>query len=205
VRVAEYLQYYDQHFPEPLNDAVGLDLRLGNNLLPAEGCMAWLQIGLQTKSSEEEMIAPLNLAIVIDRSGSMTDVDKMPYVKQSLGIFLRSLNPDDIVSIITYSDNAELVLKAQQVGDGSWIKRVIDSIEPGGSTNLHAGMMLGFREVERNYNIHRNNRVMLLTDGIATGEKPTPKRSPKTRLPITRREYISAPSGWGLNSMMRYS
>ena len=198
VRVAEYLQYYDQHFPEPLDEAIGLDLRLGNNLLPAEGCMAWLQIGLQTKSSEEEMIAPLNLAIVIDRSGSMNDPDKMPYVKQSLGIFLRSLNPDDMVSIITYSDNAELVLKTQQVGDGSWIKRVIDNIEPGGSTNLHAGMMLGFREVERNFNIHRNNRVMLLTDGIANRGETDPEKIAEDALAYNQKGIYLSTIGLGL-------
>ena len=197
VRVAEYLQYYDQHFPEPLDEAIGLDLRLGNNLLPAEGCMAWLQIGLQTKSSEEEMIAPLNLAIVIDRSGSMNDPDKMPYVKQSLGIFLRSLNPDDMVSIITYSDNAELVLKTQQVGDGSWIKRIIDNIEPGGSTNLHAGMMLGFREVERNFNIHRNNRVMLLTDGIANRGETDPEKIAEDALAYNQKGIYLSTIGLG--------
>ena len=198
VRVAEYLQYYDQHFPEPRDEAIGLDLRLGNNLLPAEGCMAWLQIGLQTKSSEEEMIAPLNLAIVIDRSGSMNDPDKMPYVKQSLGIFLRSLNPDDMVSIVTYSDNAELALKSQQVGDGSWVKRIIDSIEPGGSTNLHAGMMLGFREVERNYNIHRNNRVMLLTDGIANRGETDPEKIAGDALAYNQKGIYLSTIGLGL-------
>ena len=167
IRVAEYLQYYEHHFPEPERDAVGLDLRLGNSRMPIQGGTVWLQMGLQAKSAETEMVAPLNLAIVIDRSGSMNDRDKMPYVKQSLRIFLESLNPDDIVSIITYSDNAELVLPAQRVGDGRWVQAVIDRIQPGGNTNLHAGMMLGLQEVDKNFDIRRNNRVILLTDGMA--------------------------------------
>jgi Ca-activated chloride channel family protein len=198
VRVAEFLQYYDQHFPEPEEEAIGLDLRLGNNLLPAQGCMAWLQIGLQTKSSEMEMVAPLNLAIVIDRSGSMQAADKMPYVKQSLSIFLRSLNNDDIVSIVTYSDQAELTLPAQSVGDGSWIQQVINRIEPGGSTNLHAGMMLGFQEVERNFSIHRNNRVMLLTDGIANRGVTDPERIAADALAYNQQGIYLCTIGLGL-------
>ncbi len=167
IRVAEYLQYYEQHFPEPVQDTAGLDLRLGNYRMPVQGGPVWLQIGLQTTSAQTEMVAPLNLAIVIDRSGSMNDPDKMPYLKQSLRVFLESLQPDDIVSIVAYSDEAEVLHPAQPVGDGRWIRTVIDHLQPDGSTNLHAGMMLGFREVDKNFDIRRNNRVILLTDGIA--------------------------------------
>lgn len=167
IRVAEYLQYYDQTFPEPQHNSIGLDLRLGNSTMPMQGGLSWLQIGLQAKSDKTEIVAPLNLAIVIDRSGSMDSSDKMPYVKESLRIFLESLNPDDIVSLVTYSNDAELLLPAQPIGDGYWVERTIEQIEPDGNTNLHAGMMLGFQEVEKNFDIRRNNRVMLLTDGIA--------------------------------------
>ena len=74
IRVAEYLRYYEQHFPEPAQDTLGLDLRLGNSRLPAEGGQAWLQVGLQATSAETELVAPLNLALVIDGSGDDTSV-----------------------------------------------------------------------------------------------------------------------------------
>jgi hypothetical protein len=198
IRVAEYLQYYDQYFPEPINDSVGLDLRLGNTQFPAQGCMVWLQIGLQTKSATSEFVAPLNLALVIDASGSMGATDKMPYVKQSLAIFLRSLNPDDIVSIITYNDNARVLLPARQLGDGRWIQSVIDEIKTGGSTNLHAGMMLGFEEVDRNFSIHRNNRVMLLTDGIANVGVTDPKAIAADALAYNQKGIYLSTIGLGL-------
>ena len=61
LRVAEYLQYYKQNFPQPVNTTLGLDLRLGNAQVPVEGGTAWLQIGIQAKSSAAEDIAPLKI------------------------------------------------------------------------------------------------------------------------------------------------
>jgi Ca-activated chloride channel family protein len=167
LRVAEYLNYYEQHFPEPVETTLGLDLRPGNPQMPAAGGEAWIQIGVQATSAQPEEIAPLNLALVIDRSGSMDSPEKMPYVKRSLRVFLESLAANDIVSIVAYGTEAEVLVPAREVGDGAWIEQAIARLEPGGSTNLHGGLMLGFREVDRRFDVRRNNRVVLLTDGIA--------------------------------------
>ena len=167
VRVAEYLNYYEQRFPEPLNTTLGLDLRLGNGTAPAAGGEAWLQIGVQAQSARAEEIAPLTLALVIDCSGSMDDAGKMAWVKQSLRVFLNSLAANDQVTIIGYSDDAWLLEPMRTVGDGAWIAAAIERLTPTASTNLHAGLMLGLREVNRRYDPARNNRVILLTDGIA--------------------------------------
>jgi len=176
LRVAEYLQYYKQNFPVPVNTTLGLDLRLGNSQIPIEGGTAWLQIGIQAKSAAAEDIAPLNLALVIDCSGSMDAPEKMPYVKQSLRVFLRSLATNDIVSIVGFSTNATLITPATKVGDGSWIEATINRLAPGGSTNLYDGLMMGFREVDRNFDVRRNNFVILLTDGIANVGTTDPNR-----------------------------
>ena len=176
LRVAEYLNYYEQHFAKPVDTALGLDLRSGNPQIPAGGGEAWLQIGIQARVAQNADIAPLNLALVIDRSGSMDASDKMPYLKQALRVFLQSLAANDIVAIVVYGTNAEVILPAQEVGDGRWIATAIDRLQPGGTTNLHAGLMLGFREVDRNYSIRRNNRVILLTDGIANQGETNPNR-----------------------------
>ena len=167
LRTAEYLNYYEQRFPEPTGTAVGLDLRLGNPQAPAAGGEVWLQAGLQAQAAKPEEIAPLNLALVIDRSGSMNSPEKMPYVKQSLRVFLHSLAANDRVAIVAYGTDPEVISPTREVGDGQWIDAAIDRIYTDGSTNLHGGLMLGFQEVDRNFDIRRNNRVILLTDGIA--------------------------------------
>jgi len=167
LRVAEYLNYYEQRFPDPTDTAVGLDLRLGNPQAPAAGGEVWLQAGLQTRTAQPEDIAPLNLALVIDRSGSMGEANKMTYVKQSLRVFLGSLAVNDIVAIVAYDYNGEVLVPAREVGDGTWIAAAVEQLQPRGNTNLHDGLTLGFQEVDRHFDIRRNNRVILLTDGIA--------------------------------------
>jgi Ca-activated chloride channel family protein len=176
LRVAEYLNYYKQNFPEPTTTALGLDLRLGNAQIPARGGEAWLQIGIQAKSAQPTDVAPLNLALVIDCSGSMADAEKMPYVKQSLRVFLQSLAVNDIVSIVAYSNDAQVIRPAQEVGDGRWIAATIERLQPTNATNLYAGLELGFQEVDRYFDVRRNNRVILLTDGIANVGETNPDR-----------------------------
>lgn len=176
VRTNEYLNYYEQRFPEPVGQPLGLDLRLGNPQFPATGGEVWLQVGLQARPAAASVRTPLNLALVLDASGSMASVDKLNYLKQSLLVFLGSLHPDDIVAIISYSDSARLIRPAQPVGDGAWIAQAVMMLQPGGSTNLHDGLMMGFQEVDRNFDIRRNNRVLLMTDGIANVGETDPGR-----------------------------
>lgn len=199
VRVAEYLNYYEQHFPAPTEAALGLDLRLGNEQISTAGGEVWLQIGVQAQEAEDEEITPLNLALVIDRSGSMDTPDKWPYLQQSLRVFFGSLDPDDIVAVIGYDDYAEVVLPAQRVGDRRWIERTIEGLYPRGSTNLHAGLMLGFQEVDKNFDIRCNNRVILLTDGIANRGVTDSNQIAREALAYNERGIYLSTVGLGLD------
>jgi len=199
VRVAEYLNYYEQHFPIPTDRAVDLDLRLGNERIPASGAEVWLQIGVQAREADSEEVTPLNLALVIDRSGSMDAPDKWPYLQQSLQLFFESLDADDIVAVIGYDDNAEVVLPAQRVGERDWIERTIRRLHPQGSTNLHGGLMLGFQEVDKHFDIRRNNRVILLTDGIANRGVTDPKQIAQDALTYNERGIYLSTIGLGLD------
>ena len=199
IRVAEYLNYYEQRFPVPTDAPLGLDLRLGNPQIATAGGEVWLQIGLQAREAEQSEDTRLNLALVLDRSGSMDQPDKMPYLKESLRVFLESLDPDDIVAIVAYDTEAEVLLPAQSGGDGRWIRATIDRLRPGGTTNLHGGMMLGFREVERNYDIRRNNRVILMTDGIANEGVADPQRIAADALAYNQRGVYLSTVGLGLD------
>lgn len=167
IRVHEYLNYYDQQLPSPQSEAMAMEVRLGRTVLPADGGEVWLQVGLQARESGIAERTPLNLALVLDTSGSMNAPDKMPFLKSSLRLFLQSLRPQDRVAIVTYSDQAQLIHPSSLVGDGRWIESTVNRLRPGGATNLHAGLMMGFSEVDNHFDRRRDNRVLLLTDGIA--------------------------------------
>ena len=101
IRVEEYLNYYVQCFPAPPAEHVlEFNATLGNTHVPYSGGEVWLQVGLQATEATEEDIRPLNVALVLDKSGSMADADKMRYLKQSLYVFLEELDPEDIISIV---------------------------------------------------------------------------------------------------------
>ena len=199
VRVAEYLNYYDQRFPEPVGKPLGMDVRLGNPRVPVRGGDVWLQVGLQAARPAEGQRTPLNLALVLDASGSMGETGKMDYLKQSLSVFLHSLRPDDIVAIVAYNDQARVLVPARPVGDGVWIEDAVQRLHPKGWTNLHAGLMLGFEEVDRNFDIRRNNRVILLTDGIANRGVTDPQRIAQDALVYNEKGIYLSTIGLGVS------
>ena len=169
VAVEEFVNYHRHRLPLPrAGQAVALDVRWGNDLIGSSQRDAMMQIGFTTAHVNDRTdLRPLNLTLVIDKSGSMADSDKMSRVKQSLHTMLTKLRADDIISIVVFDTEARVLYPAARIGDGHELRRAIDCIEPGGSTNLHAGLMLGYKEEAKNFRKGATNRVILLTDGIA--------------------------------------
>ncbi|HYG23156.1 MAG TPA: VWA domain-containing protein, partial [Verrucomicrobiae bacterium] len=109
---------------------------------------------------------PLNLAVVLDRSGSMTGA-KLEKAKQAATQLVDRLDSEDVFSLIAYSDNARVLIPARRVDDKSELRREIAKIEAGGSTALYAGVKSGAAELREYLSGRRINRVMLLSDGLA--------------------------------------
>ena len=109
---------------------------------------------------------PLNISLVIDRSGSM-DGDKLKHAKLAAQFVIDQLSPEDYVSIVQYDDAVDVVSTSNRVGDKQLLKRKVDAISAGGSTNLGGGMLEGYHQVKSTYNDGFVNRVLLLSDGLA--------------------------------------
>lgn len=110
---------------------------------------------------------PLNIALVIDKSGSMGQARKMDYVKKAARKLVKRIRPRDRFSIVAYDDHVSVPLPAGSVEDHRRAKRIINSLYPGGSTNLSGGLMEGYSQVRRHYIEGGINRVLLLSDGLA--------------------------------------
>jgi Mg-chelatase subunit ChlD len=178
VAVEEFVNYHKHRLPLPkYGQSVALDTRWGNSEISRSQREAILQIGFTTAEVNERTdLRPLNLVLVIDKSGSMAAEDKMSRVKESLRTMVGKLRPEDIISIVAFDDSAQTLFPAGQVGNGANVRRAIDCLEPGGSTNLHSGLMLGYAQAKRYFRAGATNRVILLTDGIANTGVTEPQR-----------------------------
>lgn len=109
---------------------------------------------------------PLNLSVVIDRSGSMAGVPLKNAI-QAAQRLVEHLTPEDFLSIVIYDDTPETILQHQQVQDKAAIRSLIGKVKAGGCTNLSGGWLMGCDKVKSQQSTERINRVLLLTDGQA--------------------------------------
>jgi Ca-activated chloride channel family protein len=109
---------------------------------------------------------PLNVALVIDRSGSMAGAP-LKYALKAAADFVDRLTADDRLSIVVYDDNVDTLLEAQLVTDKAAIKETLQKVRAGGLTNLSGGWLRGCELVAKHKSDQNVNRVLLLTDGQA--------------------------------------
>jgi Ca-activated chloride channel family protein len=113
---------------------------------------------------------PLNVCLVLDRSTSMQG-EKMDVVKAAAVQVLRNLRPQDILSVVTFSDRAEVVIPASYYQERSRLEAKIQMIQPSGATEIYQGLETGVKEVMRSLDSRRVNHIILLTDGHTYGDE----------------------------------
>lgn len=110
---------------------------------------------------------PVDLAVVIDASGSMSARGKIDYAKRAAKLLASNMEHDDTYSLVVFNDDASTVVPATRASDVASIHRAIDRIYEGGGTNLYAGMDRGAREVRESLDQAAVGRVVVLSDGNA--------------------------------------
>jgi Ca-activated chloride channel homolog len=110
---------------------------------------------------------PLNLCLVIDRSGSM-EGEPLDYVKRACGHVVDLLEPTDVLSVVTFEEQVDVVMPARRVVNKQLIKEHIQRIQPGNTTNLYDGIVAGASQVASVRSDAYVNRLIVLTDGEPT-------------------------------------
>ena len=149
-------------------EQVRLDAAMGQPaILVGDAQKGYLRISLTgVELPKETRRTPVNLAIVLDKSGSMTG-EKIANAKAAAIKAVSMLQPDDIVSIVAYDDTVKVLVPATKVADRDFILAGIERIQADGNTALFAGVSKGAAEVRKFHSRNRVNRVILLSDGLA--------------------------------------
>lgn len=147
---------------------VKLDTALGSSvLLAGKKQTTYLKVGLTGFALERESDrAPVNLAIVLDKSGSMQG-EKIAKAREAAIMAISRLNSEDIVSFIVYDSTVRVIIPATKLTDRESVFNKIRNIQAGGSTALFGGVSKGAEEVRKFFSSKRVNHIILLSDGLA--------------------------------------
>lgn len=157
--------------------AVELEAKLGQPVVHTEKPgRAYLRLSLKALAARNaERRTPLNVALVIDRSGSMQG-DRIRAAKDAATMALSRMSVEDTVAVVAFDHNVDVLQPASRLG-GSFasLKAEIDRLTPGGTTAIYAGVVEGGREARRFYSPEQVNRVILMSDGLANVGPATPR------------------------------
>ena len=164
VRIEEMINYFNYNYPQPSGEhpfSVNLELAT----CPWNTGHQLISIGLKGKEIEVNDLPSSNLVFLIDVSGSMSDPNKLPLLKQSFKILIEKLRSTDRVAMVVYAGAAGLVLPSTSCNEKDKIINAFDKLEAGGSTAGGEGIKLAYKIAKENFIKDGNNRVILATDG----------------------------------------
>jgi Ca-activated chloride channel family protein len=161
VRTEEYVNFFDYAYKAPTHKT----FKVYTEMAPSKFGRGLHLLKIGVKGREEQR--PAALTFVIDTSGSMNQPDRLGLVQKSLTLLVNQLSPNDVVTILQYGSHARLVLEPTPAANKEDILNTIKSLQCSGSTNLEEGMHQAYALASANFIPKGENRVLLLSDGVA--------------------------------------
>ena len=158
--------YVTRLYPDaPGDELLNVHVKWGNNKINSGAKEALLELGFSIKEplDKKAISKPLNLAFVLDKSGSMSGAN-IDLLKSAMLEFVEKLRPGDRVAIVFFDTEAVLAFGEEKL-DKKHIEDIIRAVQASGGTNIYEGLKLGYDIVEKNQLPNSVNRVILLTDG----------------------------------------
>lgn len=166
IRTEEFINYFNYDYPQPQNGVFGINIDAANSPWHGDNTKL-LRIGIQGQEIDSSQRQPAHLTFVIDVSGSMRDSNRLPLVRQSLNLLVEELRQGDTVAIVTYGNDARVLLEPTSIEERETIVNAINRLETGGSTNAEAGLRLAYELAGDSFENNAINRIILCSDGVA--------------------------------------
>lgn len=163
VRVEEWVNAFDYDLPRPQNQPFAV--HVDGAVSPFDETKTLLRVALQGREVKREQRKPAHLVFLVDVSGSMNTMDKLPLAQKALRFLSSQLNPNDTVALVTYAGATRVVLPATPAKKLETITRGIDSLTAGGGTDMGTGLELAYGLAVKDARPGHTSRVIVLTDG----------------------------------------
>jgi Ca-activated chloride channel family protein len=165
--------FFNEHYVAPPADCTSTlcmtpGVSVGRDWLTGAH-QATLQIAVNTNVDPTTIVKkPLNLVVVVDHSGSMWDDQRIDKVKAGLHTLVQNLGEGDRLALVQFDDRVDVLVPFAETLDKPHLDSVINSLTPRGSTNIYDGLEQGFKLASTAFSPDRQNRVIFLSDGMAT-------------------------------------
>lgn len=126
-----------------------------------------LRFSIKTAAQGREAGRPLNIVLLLDKSGSMERADRVAIIREALRVLAAQLQPRDTLSVVVFARTARLWADGVSGSQAGALADALEGITPEGGTNLEEAMKLAYETALRHYLANGENRVVLLTDGAA--------------------------------------
>ncbi len=164
VRIEEMVNYFSYDYAPPTDGKpFSTHVEIAKN--PWNKKSRLVRIALKGQEIPDSQRPASNLVFLVDVSGSMMDANKLPLVKKSLELLVNKMRSRDKVAIVVYAGSSGLVLDSTDGEHKEKIRKAIENMTAGGSTNGEAGIELAYSVASKNFVKDGINRVILATDG----------------------------------------
>lgn len=163
---------YDEQLREQTGELITISV-IGSRETVArreEEQLLYLLVTMHAPLQWMETSYPVNVCLVIDRSTSMRGA-RLERVQAAARLAISRLAPGDVLSIVTFSDRAEVIAPAEAGREPYRLLHAVNSIEPSGGTEIYQGLLAGVRELVKMPTSRYTNHLVLLTDGHTYGDE----------------------------------
>lgn len=166
VRIEEMVNYFPYAYSPPRGPHP-FAVHLEQGPAPWNPRHTLVRIGLKGKELDLRGRRSSNLVFLIDVSGSMSDANKLPLLRNAFSMLVRELGENDRVAIAVYAGAAGLVLPSTPCTEKNKprILAALEKLEAGGSTAGGAGLKLAYETAVASFLKGGVNRVLIATDG----------------------------------------